>query len=97
MKRQVNNKIILLILVILLGVAFIICNFINTFFKEDEFMVTFIAQKIEEARDISLEKGQAKYRAYFVRKSAKKLYGRYQEDVDTILTTDSYEDAIVSE
>lgn len=77
--------------------AFIIYKFINIFFKEDEFMVTFIAQKIEEARDISLEKGQAKYRAYFIRKSAKKLYGRYQEDVDTILTTDSYEDVIVSE
>lgn len=31
-------------------------------------MGTFIATKIEEAAEISLEKGQAKYRAYFVRK-----------------------------
>ena len=32
-------------------------------------METFMATRIEEAREISLEKGQAKYRAYFVRKS----------------------------
>lgn len=43
-------------------------------------METFMATRIEEARGISLEKGQAKYRAYFVRKSAAKLYGRYQSD-----------------
>lgn len=36
-------------------------------------MVTFIATKIEEAAEISLENGQAKYRAYFVRKSAKRM------------------------
>ena len=44
-------------------------------------METFMATRIEEAREISLEKGQAKYRAYFVRKSAAKLYGRYQDTV----------------
>lgn len=60
-------------------------------------MVTFIAQMVKDAREVSLEKGQAKYRAYFVRKSAKRLYGRYQEDVDTVLTTDGYENCIVAE
>ena len=44
-------------------------------------METFMATRIEEARGTSLEKGQAKYRAYFVRKSAAKLYGRYQDTV----------------
>lgn len=44
---------------------------------EEGIMGTFIATKIEEAAEISLEKGQAKYRAYFVRKSAKRLYGKY--------------------
>ena len=60
-------------------------------------METFMAQRIEEARDISLEKGQAKYKAYFIKKNAAKLYHRYQANVDTILTTDEYEDCIVSE
>jgi len=48
-------------------------------------METFMATRIEEAREISLENGQAKYRAYFVRKSAAKLYGRYQDTVNSIL------------
>lgn len=60
-------------------------------------METFMATRIEEARDISLEKGQAKYRAYFVRKSAARLYGRYQDNVNVILETDGYEDCIVTE
>lgn len=59
-------------------------------------MVTFIAQMIENAREISLEQGQAKYRAYFVRITAKKLYGKYQPEVNMILETDGYEDCIVS-
>ena len=64
---------------------------------EEGIMGTFIATKIEEAAEISLEKGQAKYRAYFVRKSAKRLYGKYQDDVNTILSTDEYADVIVEE
>ena len=60
-------------------------------------METFMAQRIEEARDVSLEKGQAKYRAYFVKKNAAKLYHRYQANVNTILETDGYSDCIVSE
>ena len=72
-------------------------NLLTKFLKEDKFMITFIVQRIEKTRDISLEQGQAKYRAYFIRKSAKRLYGRYKKDVDTILTTNGYEDCIVSE
>ena len=65
--------------------------------KEDFNMETFMATRIEEAREISLERGQAKYRAYFVRKSAAKLYGRYQDTVNSILELDGYSDCIVSE
>lgn len=55
-------------------------------------MITFIAQRIEEARDISLERGIAKYKAYFVNT---KIYKRYRADVDAILVQDGYEDCIV--
>lgn len=91
-----TNK-FLIIGVVLIGTALFIYYKTKQFFKEDEFMVTFSATKIEEAAEISLEKGQAKYRAYFVRKSAKRLYGKYQEDVNTILSTDDYADVIVEE
>ena len=60
-------------------------------------METFMATRIEEAREISLEKGQEKYRAYFVRKSAAKLYGRYQDIVNSILELDGVSDCIVFE
>lgn len=60
-------------------------------------MVTFMAMQIENARNISLEKGQNMYRAYFVKKNAAKLYHRYQADVNMILEQDGYEDCIVSE
>lgn len=55
-------------------------------------MATFIARMIKKQGDISTEKGQAKYRAYFVRT---KLYEDYRADVDTILRTDGYEDCII--
>lgn len=58
-------------------------------------MAEYIASKIEAAREVSLEDGQAKYRLYFVRKSGKKLYGRYQEDVNLILEADDMADCIV--
>ena len=93
---KTTNK-ILIIGVVLIGTALFIYYKTKQFFKEDEFMVTFIATKIEEAAEISLENGQAKYRAYFVRKSAKRLYGKYQEDVNTILSTDDCADVIVEE
>lgn len=57
-------------------------------------MSTFIAKMIIKAADKSLENGQAKYRAYFIKT---KIYTSYKEDVDTILRTDGYEDVIVSE
>ena len=57
-------------------------------------MCTFIAQQIEKQADISVEKGQAKYRAYFVNT---KLYAKYKADVDTILETDGYNECIVTE
>ena len=93
---KTTNK-FLIIGVVLIGTALFKYYKTKQFFKEDEFMVTFIATKIEEAAEISLEKGQAKYRAYFVRKSAKRLYGKYQEDVNTILSTDDCADVIVEE
>lgn len=94
-QRQLNK--IMVIGTIVLSVVLFIYKLLTNYFKEDEFMVTFIAQMVKDAREVSLEKGQAKYRAYFVRKSAKRLYGCYQEDVDTVLTTDGYEDCIVAE
>lgn len=59
-------------------------------------MVEFIAHRIEEAYDEGgLEAGQNKYRAYFVKPNAKKLYGKYKADVDTILDIDGYSVCIV--
>lgn len=59
-------------------------------------MVTFISQRIKEAKDNSgVDAGKEKYRAYFVKAAAKKLYGKYQEEVDTVLNTDGYSDCIV--
>ena len=57
-------------------------------------MREFIAGKIVNAREISLEAGQAKYRAYFIKT---KLYAKYRADVDAILTVDGYADCIVTE
>lgn len=55
-------------------------------------MTTFIARMIMNDADKSLERGQKKYRAYFIRTS---LYKKWKEDVDTILKIDGYEDVIV--
>lgn len=57
-------------------------------------MITFIAERIKVDTDKSLTQGQDKYRAYFVKTS---IYRKYQEDVNTILQTDGYTDAIVTE
>lgn len=56
-------------------------------------IITFIAQRIEEARDKSLEEGQAKYRAYFINTT---LYLKYKPSVDAILLQDGYGDCIVT-
>ena len=55
-------------------------------------MVTFMASRIIEEAEKSVEAGQKKYRAYFVRTS---LYKNWKEDVDTILKTDGYDEVIV--
>lgn len=57
-------------------------------------MSAFIARMIMQQADISLEKGQAKYKAYFVNTH---LYAKWQPDVDTILTTEGYADCIATE
>lgn len=54
-------------------------------------MVEFIATRIEESADLSVEKGQTKYNAYF----KIKRYKKYKEDVDSILTLDGYENIIL--
>lgn len=57
-------------------------------------MSSFIAQQIIKQAKISTEKGQAKYRAYFIKTS---LYLNWKEEVDTILEVDGYEECIVTE
>lgn len=59
-------------------------------------MSTFIAGRIEKARETSIEAGRAKYRAFFIT-PVKKIYEKYRNEVDTILTTDGLEDCIVTE
>lgn len=56
-------------------------------------MSTFIAKRIMEQADKSVESGQNKYRAYFVRI---KIYEKWREEVESILVTDGYEECIVS-
>lgn len=56
-------------------------------------MVTFIALAIEAARKVSLESGQAKYRAYFISTTR---YAAFKADVDEILTLDGYGDCIMT-
>ena len=55
-------------------------------------MTTFIASRIMEEADKSIEAGQKKYRAYFVKK---RLYKRWKDNVDTNLKKDGDEDVIV--
>ncbi len=57
-------------------------------------MSTFIAQQIMKAAMISEEKGQAKYRAYFVKTP---IYLDWKEEVDAILEVDGYGYCIVTE
>lgn len=55
-------------------------------------MTTFIASRIMEEADKSIEAGQKKYRAYFAKT---RLYKRWKDNVDTILKTDGYDEVIV--
>ncbi len=57
-------------------------------------MAEFIANRIIDAREISLANGQAKYRAYFVNL---KIYARYKAAVDAILVAEGADDCIVTE
>lgn len=57
-------------------------------------MAEFIANRIIEAREVSLANGQNKYRAYFVKL---KIYARYKTAVDSILVAENKEDCIVTE
>ena len=57
-------------------------------------MVGFIVRMIEKEAKVSIEKGQEKYRAYFVNTS---LYLGYQSAVNAKLEADGYEDVIVAE
>lgn len=57
-------------------------------------MAPFIARMIITAREDSLLKGQAKYRAYFINL---KIYNRYRADVDAILIAEDCADCIVTE
>lgn len=56
-------------------------------------METFIAMRIEEQANISLELGQEKYRAYFVKTN---FYASKKTTVDMILQTDGYSNCIVT-
>lgn len=57
-------------------------------------MVNYVTRRIEQQADISLDKGQAKYRAYFVNI---KFYEKYREAVEMRLIEDGYEACIVTE
>lgn len=57
-------------------------------------MSSFIAQQIIKQAKISIENGQIKYRAYFIKTS---IYLDWKEEVDSILEIEGYEDCIVSE
>ena len=54
-------------------------------------MVTFIAGRIMLDADKSEKQGVDKYKAYFVNTH---IYRKHQDDVDTILRTDGYENII---
>ncbi len=56
-------------------------------------MAEFIANRIIEAREQSIESGKAKYRAYFV---SLKIYARYKNAVDAILVAEGADDCIVT-
>ena len=54
----------------------------------------FIANRIIEAREISVENGKAKYRAYFVNLT---LYAKFRSKTDEILISKGKGDCIVTE
>ena len=58
-------------------------------------MPKFLADKIMEAKEVSLEAGKKKYETYFI--TLKKLYSKYQKDTDAILVQKNCADCIVKE
>ena len=56
-------------------------------------MSSFIAQQIIKQAKISIENGQIKYRAYFIKTS---IYLDWKEEVDSILEIEGYEDCMIS-
>ena len=57
-------------------------------------MSSFIAKQIIKQAKISKEKGQSKYRAYFIKTP---IYLDWKKKVDSILEIEGYENCIVSE
>lgn len=57
-------------------------------------MGAFIARMVIRQADNSIEKGQEKYKAYFINTT---LYLKWKKDADTILETEGYNYCIVSE
>lgn len=57
-------------------------------------MVAYISRTIEKSAKISIEKGQAKYRAYFVNTDK---YLEFKKEVDEILIIDGLKEVIVTE
>lgn len=55
-------------------------------------MIAFIARRIEEQAERTVELGIAKYRAYFIKTKA---YAKYRDEVDAILAQDGFADCIV--
>ena len=56
--------------------------------------MAFIVKQIEKARKISVEAGQAKYRAYFINTSRN---ASLKEATNQMLIADGFEDCIVEE
>lgn len=57
-------------------------------------MAAYLVRIIMKEAEKSIEKGQAKYRALFIRIN---VYAKYKDDTDAILITEGYEDCIVTE
>lgn len=56
-------------------------------------MAETIAQKIIEARAISVEKGRVKYNSYFV--TSYRFFKSYKDEVDAILVLENCKDVIL--
>lgn len=56
-------------------------------------MTTFIAKRIMEKADKSIEAGRDNYKAFFIKT---KIYEKWRADVDAILETDGYGECIVA-